>query len=108
MAVLTVIVEERQVPVEVADEILAEAGEFFDKIDRDMDQGWQMGREWLEHPEQADRCRIVADRLMAALESNNRQMQQLMAGYILARMPEVSAVRVNTEGELGETELLGD
>jgi hypothetical protein len=43
---------------------------------------------------------------MVALNAGNETLAQLMAAYILQRMPGVVAVRINTEGEMLETELL--
>jgi hypothetical protein len=52
------------------------------------------------------RARIVADRLLLAVEAGNEAMVQGMAGYIVSRIPEVRAVRVDTEGEPQNTVLL--
>jgi hypothetical protein len=75
-------------------------------MDADMDRGWQMSRQWIEHPNQLQRCQIAADKLMAAEEAGNETMVQLMAAYILTRLPGVAGVRINTEGEMLETEFM--
>ena len=46
--ILKVIVDERTIPIEVPDYMLAEAADFFARIDADMDAGWQMSRQWVE------------------------------------------------------------
>jgi hypothetical protein len=104
--VLHVVVEDRVVPVPVPDELLRDAREFFADMDRDMDRGWQMSREWVESPTPVQRCQIAADKLYTALNNNNDTLAMLMAGYILSRAPDVREVRVNTEGEMQETEIL--
>jgi hypothetical protein len=73
-----------------------------------MDGGWQMSREWVENPDQADRCRIAASRLVDAVMTGKETLAMLMAGYIKARMPGVTAVNVDTSGELGATELIDE
>jgi hypothetical protein len=103
---LNVIVEDRTQVVEVPDHVLEEGEEFFAKMDRDMDGGWQMSRVWVDSPTPLDRCQIAADRLLTALEAGNDAMKLLMAGYILARMPGATGVRISTEGEMQETEIL--
>jgi len=100
---LHVQVAERALDVEVNDTMLVEAQEFFHKMDRDMDQGWQMSREFVEKPDRTQRCQIAADRLLVALSSANETMIMLMAGYILTHLPNVSGVDINTDGEMLET-----
>lgn len=103
---LNVFVSDQLVPVDVPDDFLAEAEAFFTKMDADLDQGWQMGRVWLDNPNTAERCRIAADKLLTAIEKENQPMIGMMAGYILKRMPGVSGIRVATDGELQETEFI--
>lgn len=103
---LNVIIDERQYPVETPPGMVVEAADFFARMDADMDQGWQMSRQWVESPGPLHRCQIAADKLMMALNAGNETLAQLMAAYILHRMPGVVAVRINAEGEMLETELL--
>lgn len=103
---LEVITDDQTRIVEVPDLVLNEGEEFFAGMDRDMDNGWQMSRQWVEHPGQTERCQIAADRLMLALESGNEQIAALMAGYILARLPGVAAVRIDTSGDMLGTEFV--
>jgi hypothetical protein len=62
-----------------------------------------MSREWVEKPTREQRCQIVADRLLAAIESGNEQLATMMAAYILSRMPEVESVDIDTHGEMLQT-----
>lgn len=101
--ILNIILEDRPVAISVADEMLRDAQDFYAKMDRDMDQGWQMSRDWVEHPNQIERCQIAADKLHTALNLRNETMVMLMAGYILSRLPGVRCVTINTEGEMQET-----
>lgn len=104
--ILDIIVDEQTFPINIPQDVLEEGESFFAKIDQDMDQGWQMHREWVDRPDRLQRCRIVADRLLTAIEAHNQPMMGLMAAYILKRLPGVAAVRVDTHGEMQETEFI--
>lgn len=43
-------------------------------MDRDIDGGWRMGRDWMENPDREQRCRIAADKLLSVLEQENHQL----------------------------------
>ncbi|HKJ75956.1 MAG TPA: hypothetical protein VKA64_02010 [Gammaproteobacteria bacterium] len=103
---LNVVVEEREMNVEVPSYVVNEGDEFFDRMDQDMDGGVQMGKEWVENPDTQQRCQVAAERLATALDTDNQPTVTMMAGYILRRMPGVQEVRVATEGELQETEFI--
>lgn len=100
---LTVVVDERVLAVEVPQDMLDEAAGFFQKMDRDMDCGWQMGPEFIEAPDRTQRCQVAANKLLVSLSGANETMVQLMAGYILSRLPRVSTVNIDTDGEMQNT-----
>jgi hypothetical protein len=99
LMILKLILDEQIFELNVPDTLVAQAGDFFAKMDRDMDNGWQMGREWVEHPDRLQRCQIVADKLLTALETENHDLGRLMAGYIVARVPEIDSVEPDPGGE---------
>jgi hypothetical protein len=101
---LKVIIENNAYAIEIPEEMLKEGEAFFQKMDQDMDKGWQMSREWVDNPNQLQRCQIAADRLADAMEVENETLVQLMAAYIITRMPAVKAVTIATDGEMTETE----
>jgi hypothetical protein len=101
-----VIVGEQVYAVEVPEELLGEAREFHDRLDADMDRGWQMSREFVARPDRLQRCQIVADKLLTSLTQGNEATAMLMASYIALRMPGVVGVDIDTEGEMQNTELL--
>lgn len=103
---LNVYIEDRHYPLDVPEALIADAEEFFAKMDDDMAKGWQMSRQWVEQPNKTERCQIVADKLMVALNSENPQMVSLMGAYLLSRMPGVKGVRIDTSGEIQETEFV--
>jgi hypothetical protein len=101
---LTVVVDGRAVAVSVPGDMIASASGLYAKMDRDMDGGWQMGPEFVEQPDRVQRCQIVANKLLVSLSGANETMVTLMAGYILARLPDVVAVNIDTAGEMLNTE----
>lgn len=104
--ILKVVIENRTYPIKVPDEIIAGAGEFFDKIDKDMDKGWQMSRDWVDCPNQVQRCQIVGDKMLTAMHNDKQEMLVLLSAYVLARVPGAKELHIDTNGEMLETELV--
>jgi hypothetical protein len=98
--ILKVIIDDQTHEIKVPDALLTQARAFFDRLDQDMNGGWQMSREWVEAPDRLQRCQIVADKLLTALESGNGKLGAMMAGYILTRLPEVASVELDIQGEM--------
>jgi len=101
-----VIVGEQVYAVEVPEDLLREAGDFHARLDRDMDRGWQMSREFVAQPDPLQRCQIVADKLLTGIIEGNESTAMLMAGYIALRMPGAVGVDIDASGEMQNTELL--
>ena len=104
--ILTVFAGEEAIPITVPDEMLIEADAFFKKMDSDLDQGWQMSRDWMENLNSLQRCQVAADRLLTALETENRAMATMMAGYILNKIPGVKEIHIDTTGDMQQTEIV--
>ncbi len=103
--ILKIFVDEHEQDIHVPDSFLTEATDYFAMLDKDMDNGYQMSRTWVEKPDLLQRCQIVADRILTALEQNNRETATLMAAYILARVPNAYAMHLNLEGDMTLYEL---
>ena len=101
-----VIVGEQEYAIEVPEDLLREAAEAHGRLDRDMDRGWQMSREYVAHPDPLQRCQIVADKLLTSLFNGNEATAMLMAGYIVLRMPGVTGVDIDDTGEMQNTQLI--
>ncbi len=101
--ILNAVVDDQILTLNVPEAFIAQAAEFFARMDRDMDQGWQMSREWVPHPDRLQRCQIAANKLLTALENEDGRMGRLMAGYILSRAPEIDSVQIDTSGEIDQT-----
>lgn len=103
---LNVYVNENMTQLDVPADMLRDAAPIFDRMDQDMDKGWQMSREWVQDLDTAQRCKVAADRLLTAIETNNQASALLMAGYILSRMPAVGTVHIATDGDIFQTQLI--
>ena len=101
-----VVIGEQVYAVEVPEELLREAAEFHARLDRDMDRGWQMSRQFVERPDPMQRCQIVADKLLTSFMQENESTAMLMAGYIALRMPGAIGVDIDTSGEMQNTQVL--
>lgn len=104
--ILNVIVEEQTYPIRVSDEMMGEAKDIFEKMDADMDRGWQMSRKWVDRPDDVQRCQIAADKILTAIETENEKLATLMAAYILKRMPSIDSVDIDISGDMTATELI--
>lgn len=96
---LKIIIENKTKELEVPDDIFISGKPFFEKMDKDMNRGWQMGPEFIEQPTQTNRCQIAAEKILQAVDTQNENLLLLMAGYILTRMPNVASVNIDTSGE---------
>ena len=103
MKTLTIIIEDKQIPVNLPDSVIESGRSAFEQMDADMDRGWQMSRVWVDHPDDIQRCQIVADRLLTAVEQANEASTGLMSAYILNRLSNVSAVNIDISGDMTET-----
>ena len=102
---LKVIIDDEIYSLNVPDEIISRGGDFFDRMDRDMDRGWQMDRDWIPAPDTTQRLQIVGNNLLTALETENHDLGRMMAAYILSRAPDIESMVPDTTGEIQNTEV---
>ena len=105
---ITVEFDDKSYALDVPETLVNEARDFFEKLDRDMNCGWQMSRWWVPDPDQNQRCQIVADKLLTAMQANNSEFVLLMCAYILNRKPTTRRIRINTDGEIQGNEFLDE
>lgn len=103
--ILNITINEQSYPIRIPDGMPEEAADMFARMDADMDRGWQMSRIWVDRPDSHQRCQIVADRLLTAMENQNQELATMMAAYIVARMPDVREVVINTGGDMTQTQI---
>ena len=99
--ILKIHFDEQTVSLNLEEDFLRQAAGFFTKMDADMDNGWQMGRDWIEKPDFHQRLVIAADKMLTALENNDRNLGMMMAGYIHSRAPRVTVIELDITGQLG-------
>ena len=102
---LTVYIDDQQHEIEVPEFILEQATDYFDMMDKDMDNGYQMSRQWVDKPDQFQRCQIAGDKLLTAVQNKNRKTCILMAAYILHRVPKIKALMLTQRGDMNEHDI---
>ncbi len=103
--VLNVVIDGQMYAVNVEEEMVTSGVTLFDKMDADMNKGWTLSKEFVENPDITQRCQIVGDKLLTAIEENNEQMKMMMAAYILSRVPNIMTIHIDNTGEIFETQL---
>ena len=98
--ILKVQIDDQLLELNVPEAFIEQADDFFARMDTDMDQGWQVDREWVERPDQMLRAKIAANKLLTALENEDHKLGRLMAGYIIARIPDIDSIELNPAGEI--------
>jgi hypothetical protein len=101
--ILNIRIEDQSYPIDVPEDIVQQAGDYFSKLDQDMDKGWQMSRQWVDSPDVEQRCQIVADRILGAFEHENKKSVIMMSAYILSKMPRLKTVDISTSGDIQDT-----
>lgn len=101
--ILTAFINETAYDFDVPQKMLDEGESFFSKIDADMEDGYQMSREFVENPGRKERCQIVANRILDAMSDEKITLALLLCAYIIDRMPGVTVARIDTTGDVFET-----
>jgi hypothetical protein len=103
--VLNVVIDSQMSAVNIEEEMILSGVPLFQKMDEDMNQGWTLSKEFVADPNITQRCQIVGDKLLTAIEDQNDQMKTMMAAYILSRVPNIMTIHLDNTGEIFETEL---
>ena len=98
--------DDKTYDLDVPDALIKDADDFFQKMDTDMDEGWQISQKWVDKPNQTQRLQIVADKILSAFHDENEQLILMMAAYILSRKPDARQINIDTSGNINETEIL--
>ena len=97
--ILKVVIDDQLLELNVPEDFIEQAQDFFAKMDADMDRGWQVNREWVEQPDRMLRAQIAANKLLTALENEDHNLGRLMAGYIASRIPDIDTIELSPAGE---------
>jgi hypothetical protein len=103
---IRITINDKSREIDVPEDVMSDGKSFFDKMDKDMDRGWQMGTDYVDQPNQMQRCQIAADKILDAIGTENETLLKLMAGYILDRVPDTAELIIDTSGEVQNTEII--
>ncbi len=103
--VLNVVIDGQMYSVNVDEEMISSGSPLFNQMDEDMNKGWTLSKEFVEHLNITQRCQVVGDKLLTAIEDENEQMKAMMAAYILSRVPNIMTIHLDNNGEIFETQL---
>ncbi|MCN4145064.1 MAG: hypothetical protein LC437_08615 [Thiohalomonas sp.] len=103
--VLNVVIDGQMSSVNVEEDMLLSGSPLFNKMDEDMNKGWTLSKEFVANPNITQRCQIVGDKLLTAIEDENEQMKTMMTGYILSRVPNIMTIHIDNTGEIFETQI---
>ena len=92
--------------LDVPEQLMVETQSNVAEMDQEFDRGQQMGRYWIEQPDDFQRCQVVANKLVDAFYLENKRNFYLMAAYILSKMPNAREVVVNTGSEIQDIDIL--
>lgn len=67
--------------------------QYLDKMDARMDQGIQLGSDYIKAPNALQRTQFVANSLINALEKNDDALASAMCTYLAKRMPDLKQVK---------------
>lgn len=102
---LKVVVEGHTQQIQIPENFINEAADYFLMMDTDMDKGYQMSQFWVEKPDVFQRCQIAADKILTAIQTDNERTATLMAAYILARMPDTKVITLSQNGDMSEHDI---
>jgi len=79
-----------------------------DKVDQKMDNGIEVGGEYISHPNQDQRARFVAANLVHALKTNNEPMAGALCTYLANRLPDLKQIKIVEDGDDFSVDLVFD
>lgn len=101
---LNIIIDDYSMNLNIPDDFLAASEESFNRLDASMNEGIQLGQNWISNPDRIERCRLAADKLLTALESHNEGLAMISAGYIVSRLPGTTRLKIDNSGDPSATE----
>ncbi|MDX1810342.1 MAG: hypothetical protein R3240_00220 [Gammaproteobacteria bacterium] len=104
---LCVCFDDKEYDLDVPQALIRDAESFYQTMDKDMDKGWQISRQWVDNPDTFERCQIVADQILTAFHDEDEDMILLMAGYILSRLPQAKRILIDSSGDISQTDIQG-
>lgn len=81
---------------------------YLDRMDRQMDAGFELWGERIEVPDRRQRATFVAGQLIQALASGDDALAAAATSYLALRYPGLKQVRADFEGESYTVQLIYD
>lgn len=77
--------------------------EYLDRMDQDMDEGIQLGNQYVENPNQIQRAQFIALHLVQSLLADNEQHIAASCAYLAERLTDLKQVKAVTkpDGAIG-------
>ncbi|MCK5697515.1 MAG: hypothetical protein KAI02_05090 [Gammaproteobacteria bacterium] len=105
LRILNVVIDGQMQAINVEEDMIISGSPLFNKMDEDMNKGWTLSKEFVENPDITQRCQIVGDKLLSAIEDENEPMKTMMTAYILSRVPNIMTIYIDNTGEIFETQI---
>jgi len=75
---------------------------YLDKMDQKMDDGIQVGHDFIDQPDLNQRAQFVAGNLAHAILSDNEAMCAALTAYLAIRLPELKQVKISNQSGDGQ------
>ena len=103
--ILNINIDQECFGLDVPDDLLTELTPIINDMDKDFDNGIQMGRFWVDEPSDEQRCQLAANNIVNAMHAENKRMLYLMSAYILKKFPAIKEIIINSDYEMQEIDI---
>ena len=103
--ILNINIDQEYFELDVPDALMAELDQVIKDMDKDFEKGVQMGRFWVDEPNDEQRCQVAANNLVNAMHAENKRMLYLMSAYILSKFSDIKEVVVNSDYEMQDIDI---
>ena len=103
--ILNLNIDQESFEIEIRPELIEELKPILEEMDKEYDQGAQMGRFWVEQPSVEQRCQIAANNIVNSMHAENKRMLYIMSAYIVYKLPGIKGVTFNSEFEMHEIDI---
>ena len=103
--ILNLNIDQESYEIEIKPELIAELRSIHEGMDKEYDEGAQMGRYWVEKPSDEQRCQIAANNIVNSIHRENKRMLYIMSAYIVYKFPDIKAVTANSDLEMHEIDI---
>lgn len=104
--ILNINIDQDYYELEVKQELVNELKPVFEDMDKDYDRGVQMGRYWVELPDDEQRCQVSVNKLVNAMHAEDKRSLYIMAAYVVYKFPGVKEIVYNSDYEMQEIDIV--